>query len=68
MFDDDEIIGEDIDPTVVMTNDELAEEYLRNWNSIKDTPEQLGLDEDYLRLRYWDVYDDWDNYDNWDNE
>lgn len=58
----DEMIQAGEDPETIqsvtwMGEEELAERYLENWYWIKDTADELGLDEEELLEEYWDDYD-----------
>ena len=58
----DRMIEDGIDPNIIkwvtwMDEEELAERYLENWYWIKETADELGLDEEELLDQYWDDYD-----------
>ena len=40
-----------------MNEGELAERYLENWYSIKETAEDVWIDEEELLEKHWDEYD-----------
>ena len=44
-----------------MDEEELSERYLENWYSIKDTANELGIDESEVREYSRDSRDDYDN-------
>lgn len=56
---DDEVVGEDLDPSVVMWEDnvDLAKQYLDSWYSIKDAANELWIDEKELEDEYGDEYE-----------
>ncbi len=58
----DRMIEDWMDPDIIewvtwLDDYELAERYLENWHTIKDTAEELGLDEEELLDTYWGDYD-----------
>ena len=61
----DEMIQAGEDPETIqsvtwMGEEELAERYLENWYSIKDTADELGIDESEVREYSRDSWSDYD--------
>ena len=56
---DNEVVGEDLDSSVVVWEDkvDLAKQYLDSWYSIKDTANELWIDEKELEDAYGDEYE-----------